>query len=421
MSFTRRKALGLLGSAVAAPFIIRVSEAHAAVRIVGIGNPVAVGARQAGGKLKPALAAFPRENDGFMATWLVVREGATSAFVRYFANDGEAISPIVRMGGAGPTDGEPAESVTPVPLPDGSALVAFSAPGERAGRPNPLDVFVQRMSKAHAKDGRPILVNTNSIGEDRGVVAARIANGDVAVGWWSNDPVGSADNAFVRIVRPGGATPLPQRPLTAQTARELFPTSIAALPGGESVVAYVEQSQSGGPQNVKLQRLGPTGARLGAPIALKTTPFFESFGTAGVAARKGGGFQTVFFRQIDEQRARLVLRTFKESGAADDEHIVGTQPTKAFSNEPPRLALTSNGQVVVLTDGPAGAPSVMAWLVAPGGQRLAGPTVLRRRDGGVLTATSVTRLANGQFVAAWMEGTGLPDDSRALFQRFRIA
>ena len=62
MPVTRRRTLGLLGSVLAAPFVLRSDEAHAATIIPA--NTITIGDTLAGGKRLPRLIPVPPPTSG---------------------------------------------------------------------------------------------------------------------------------------------------------------------------------------------------------------------------------------------------------------------------------------------------------------------------------------------------------------------
>src|SRR5437868_4794255 len=131
MSISRRHALGVIGSALALPTLLRVgvSEAAAAAAITPLGVAFRVDGNQSGGQRRPRLAAFA--NGRFLATW--TRDpptGDEAGFRRVFGLNGAAVTPS-------PLAGIPARinSSVPICFPTGTSVVVGSYnPGNAGSR-----------------------------------------------------------------------------------------------------------------------------------------------------------------------------------------------------------------------------------------------------------------------------------------------
>jgi len=172
MRISRRGAVGLIGSTIAAPHVLIHESAAAAVRLRRIGKPRELGKNLPGGKFKVSLSAFP--NGSFIAAFLNFRSSLdTRAYVRYFDPAGDPLSKYIQMGSPrGLTDGLPAGSVVPVANEDGSAMIFFSALSNDS--PATEDIFAQPMTADMQKSGRPKRINKKTEFIQREILAVRL-------------------------------------------------------------------------------------------------------------------------------------------------------------------------------------------------------------------------------------------------------
>ena len=433
MSVTRRRTLGLIGSALCLPYILRTDRAAAAVSIRRLGRRRRLGADQPGGNLNVAIDAFP--SGGFVATWLNVRGTSRRkirAFAQRFGNDGAPTSAAIQMGGAGePTDGVSADSIYPVTFRDGSSLILFSADRNGAPALDSLDIFAQRMSSNFQKIGTPVSVSKRP-GAQVAVLATRLRRQAAARRGPQDDTAQvvylqrgldlDSYNVKTRAVFSDG-TAVNEESEFGLTGLQT-PRDIASLADGGSVVSCSTFHQDDNLWTMYLQMLLPDGAADGRRIILKQTENGFPFGSAGVAGLPGGGFCGCWFREHDPdaREGELLLRIFDGTGAPGPRESLGIYETDPDSHAPPNVyAFSESGSpFAFLTryDPNDGNPVASGLVVTvPDGEIAAGPTPLHEG-----TPDALDRLSNGDFVSGWGEVDGQElTRSNAGYQLIRVS
>lgn len=275
MAINRRTLLRGLGPAVALPYLLRSEPAEAALTLGLLGSPIELGAGQPGGKRGVSLAALT--GGKYIACWINTQSATdVRAFAQKFARNGSALSSPIRLGGGSLTDGIPAFNVSAVSFPNDSSLIFFSA--ERDGASNDFDIFVQRMSAAFTKVGLPKRVNTTLSGAQTGVLATRLADGNVQVAWESMAPDFSSSTIRGRIVQPDGSPVTPERELIRNPQGYNTPRSFAPMPAGGAILSYNEQQAL---CRKVLQEITPLN-RPGATRSFAPVDPSRSFGSIGL-------------------------------------------------------------------------------------------------------------------------------------------
>ena len=284
MPITRRQSLGLMGSALALPYLLLADGARAAP--ISVLKHIRLGKTQPGGKSDAAIAALPGNQGGFLACWINYRTYPDfRAFCQYFNNSGNPLSDPIRMGGAaGQTDGTPAGSARPVAFPNGTALIIFTAPRDGSPGEEGDQVWVQRMSAGREKVGVPIRINTLHIGGCAIVHATRLTNGNVLVAWQHAEGTPDSIDVRCRVIDNKGVGISPERRATKTAGAQQIPKDLAALPNGKSVLSYAHLDLVDKIWRLELQRLTAAGVRIGDPILIKKTSSDKPFGAAAVAS-----------------------------------------------------------------------------------------------------------------------------------------
>jgi hypothetical protein len=432
MRITRRRAVGLIGSTVAFPYVLRTDRAAAAVRLRRLGPPRQLGGALPGAKSSVALSAFP--NGNFIAGFLNDRgSGDRRAYIQYFDSSASPLSGFIQMGGAtGPTDGKPALSVAPVAKPDGSALIFFSA--ERNGAPlvDRYDIFAQRLSPARQKVGDPFVINTKTTGRqgEGALFAERLSSGKIMATWLDQGVTLDSYNIRDRIIGPAGAPVSIERQATASAAGMQIPRDLAPLAGGGSVLSYTTFLPSTNHWKSEVQQFNASGVRVGNPIVIKNYDG-APFGSVGVASMPVGPISTwwhAWYAKDTDTTADLMLQQVKNG--------VPVQPVLIANNVridfwidnppgPPGISVfhdNSVGDMALLTyytlaaNGARQLDALAASL--PAGNVLAGPTMIRTAPSGHHSlAEASIRILQNIFAEGFSESDGNPQNSKAYVQR----
>ena len=242
MRVTRRRAMELLGSALATPYLLKTDRAAAAT-FVPIGQPRRVdrGAEQDGGLYRAHVAAFDAPGSGFMIT---VDECCRAA-----QPDPEQFRPLLlqerraawracparrrkrRSGSEG--GGDP----YPVTFSDGTSLALFSAYPRDGG--TSYDLFAERFTAQGEKIGLPKRVYHANDRTQWRAIADRLPNQNAIAAWIDQGIADSASNPRGRVLdsRADGVHAV-ERITEASPESETI-ESLAALNNGRAVLSYV--------------------------------------------------------------------------------------------------------------------------------------------------------------------------------------
>jgi hypothetical protein len=363
MHITRRKSLALIGSAVAAPLILRADEAAAATfeRVF----TKTLGSAAAGIQDHPRLAGF--NSDGsILATWTSGTGSTITTWCQYFSKTGAKFTDPIQLDTAASLAPGTSREARPLSFADGRALIFFFA--KRTGAPSTEgdQLFVQRMSADRQKSGEPIRINGDPDGESSSVFAAELTNGNVMVIWARRDHTPPFDGYVVsRVITADGALVTERQRATQPESGAELPTSIAALSGGRSVFAYSHTDFGAGTITVACQRLDANGAPLGNPIILKTTSTSEAYGSGAVASRLSTGskgrlralgnvFDVAFYRKTGTLKWKVWAGRYSASGAVvvapREVWTKAEHAPSAFAQNVPGLISLAAGQSLIIEE-----------------------------------------------------------------------
>jgi hypothetical protein len=417
MQITRRQSLGLLGSALAAPYLLRGDPAKAAVTFTKVGPILQLGSATPNAQERTRLAAF--YDGSFLATWTNFGSGTNvTCRGQYFSRDGAALTGIIDFGTEAGLEPPTAWSF-PVSFPNGRAHVYFTS--KRTGAPSgeAEQLFLQRMSAGRTKLGPPKRINGNPDTSASVQVATRLSNGNVMVLWQSGRAGGTTDSidAFCRVVAPDGTPVTPERRATAHVNRIQVPKSVAALSNGRSVFIYDHIDYFvDGTYRVFLQQLDANGQRVGNPVLQKTADALEPHGSGGVEATTPNRFVALHTRrhQAGGGMARAEGAPVKVWGAEQGwndsvppEQFAGTYPINSDSQS--NLLIIASVFVpnihVVLGLEPAEGPKKLAVLTGDASRRRAfsAPTILRQSTNPIFFPEDAVRLNGNRLAVAYTE------------------
>lgn len=419
MAVTRRRTLGILGSILAAPVVLRSDPAHAAT-IVPL-NDIAIGDNLTGGKRLPRLV--PRSSGDIGAIAINVAPDQTSrVFARNYTLGGLPASPLTFIDDpdSPPTgsDGSPVNDFSCAVTPNGRVFALLSAqqnnqPGSITG----INVYSQFLDENMELTGRIRRVNTVLSGAQTLVLAARLTTGKYAAVWRSLQSDPDSGNVVGNVVEPDGTVP-DADVIVAGGPGSQTPASIAALGGGRWVFGFYRDFA--GARQSRMQIMSGR-TPVGTPILLKNSG--TDFTTVGVGS-DGVRIIVASFDPVPNANGEHALRVriFDRNGALQSNRTIGSSAIDVTRNSAPRIAPAAGGGFAIVTDGRSGTERTLdAWFVRASGVGAAGPTALHSSDD-VLEATAVIQATNGHFWAAWTEATNLaPTSQTAHAKRFRLS
>lgn len=191
----------------------------------------------------------------------------------------------------------------------------------------------------------------------------------------------------------GGAATAPEALAAGPVNSGWVTPAAAALAGGGSVVAWA------GSGSIMVQRLDPTGAKLGAAVPVATASAYSS--DPELLALPDGGW-IVAWAAPDAEWSGIFSRRFGADGAPVD-LPVQVNTTSAAGQTQPALALTSDGGHVIAWTSQAGADhEVRTQRFDPAGAPIGAETVVSANA----TGADVATLAGGGHVVTWYDAAG---------------
>lgn len=191
----------------------------------------------------------------------------------------------------------------------------------------------------------------------------------------------------------GGAATAPEALAAGPVNSGWVTPAAAALAGGGSVVAWA------GSGSIMVQRLDPTGAKLGAAVPVATASAYSS--DPELLALPDGGW-IVAWAAPDAEWSGIFSRRFGADGAPVD-LPVQVNATSAAGQTQPALALTSDGGHVIAWTSQAGADhEVRTQRFDPAGAPIGAETVVSANA----TGADVATLAGGGHVVTWYDAAG---------------
>ena len=421
MSIIRADAAGCISLALAL-LTLALPQPAAAERIVPSANVHRLGASQAGSQSAPQVAPFG--GNGSIITWLSPGGASQHAYVGYFSLFGDPRGLPLKLDFAdGPTSGANALSAAPVSFADGSASIFFAAPPRDGAGSAKQDIFLQRMSAFRDKVGSPIRINQTVPNIQRQILATRLSSGNVLVSWATTASGASAFNLRGRVLRPTGIGVANEQAITRTSGLPQTATGLAALTNGNSVIAYFIRSGSGASakQSAYIQRLSPTGTRLGDPVLIKQTTGPNTYGGVGVAALPGGRYMALWLAPATAGNAALKRQIFQANGTKGPVANVATGKVKATSQNAPKAIASEDGVMVALDSFAGGTYSVTALLLGNGGALLAAPYDLGVGTNALVTTALSFSPASDGYVATWTQTLAGSQSVRSFAREFYVS
>ncbi len=189
-------------------------------------------------------------------------------------------------------------------------------------------------------------VNSFTTGDQKGVGIAADPGGDTAVVWWSAGQDGSGSGILTRRFDGAGLPVLGEQLVNSFTSgTQWFPT-VAALGGGEFVVAWETSGQDGSGYGIVARRLDASGVPIGSEIAVNSFTTGEQSRPV-VAADPAGGFVVVWTSTGQDGSGDGVFgRSFDAAGLPQGSDFRINQQTVGGQREPAIAGDASGGYLV---------------------------------------------------------------------------
>ncbi|HYI40518.1 MAG TPA: hypothetical protein VE053_09395 [Allosphingosinicella sp.] len=219
---------------------------------------------------------------------------------------------------------------------------------------------------------------------------------------WTDLNAFSTGHVYGRTYDRNGRPAGPEFTVDSGTSLYRIQVSSSPLSGGGFVVTWVEENPYPATFDVKAQRFGSDGQKIGGEIAINSTT--DEFQTEpDIAGLPGGGFVAVWLQSgstgTDVYRGRI----FDSSGApVTGEFIVSTgQVGDSYSAEV--VALSGGGFLVAWNETVGG---IRAQLFTDAGVKVGPVIIVDAAVGGSQFVPVVASLPSGGFVVAWSDDSG---------------
>lgn len=191
---------------------------------------------------------------------------------------------------------------------------------------------------------------------------------------------------------------------------------IAVLPNGNLVAVWESTGQDSQGKAVILQRLTPTGTKIGGEILVNSFTQYDQR-RPSVAALPDNGFVVVWQSYLqDGDNNGIVARRFNADGSFNGSEFVVNQTTAGVQDSPRILGLDDGGFIIVWRSAVSRGPGVSDYDIfmrlynnegaAIGGEQLVNTTTTKNQSN-----PSIAQITNNQYVVVWdsedQDGSGL--------------
>ena len=285
-----------------------------------------------------------------------------------------------------------------------------------------------------SKWGSEFLVNTITAGHQEQPAVTALANGRFVVTWLdqshsADDPSGGAIRA--QVFNADGSKLGGEFRANTTVHNHQSEPAIAALADGRFVVAWTDDSQSGGDTSelaVRAQIFNADGTRSGSEFLIPaTTESFQSLPT--ITGLADGRFVAAWTDDSetggDTDSGAIRARIFNADGTPSSSEFLVNTTTDQHQFEPTITALANGNFVVAWTDlsetgGDLSSYAVRGRVYQADGTPVSSELLINTATNGSQHEPSITGLADGRFVVVWSDFSQASGDSDGYAVRARI-
>ena len=273
-------------------------------------------------------------------------------------------------------------------------------------------------------------VNSFVEGEQREPSVASLADGGYVVIWESDNEDGSGYGIFAQRYTAEGVITGPEFIVNSQIFGDQVDARVTGLDGGGFVVSWTDQvsSADGSGYGVFAQRFGADGLPAGSEFLVNTTTS-SSQQESAIAALNDGGFVAVWQDNggADGSSSGVLGQRFDSAGnPVGGEFQVNTE-FSSFQYEPSVSGLSGGGFVVTWTSATSGSAGdgsgqgIFAQRYDAAGNPLGGEFLVNTEVTGEQRESVVAGLADGTFVVAWTDQSGLDTSNYGVYAQHYAA
>jgi VCBS repeat-containing protein len=258
--------------------------------------------------------------------------------------------------------------------------------------------------------GAPFLVNTVTQSYQGQGVVTGLADGGFVVSYISQAQFGGYQGIVLQRFDSTGAKVGGEISVAGSYGNSTYNPAVTALTNGGFAVSWT-QSGNGNNQdydNSFVQLYDAQGAAVGSPVQVNSTVLYSQYQTS-ISALAGGGFIVTFndnsayannnYGQATDIRGQI----FSSTGAKVGGEFIVNSNVNGDQYQSSVVSLASGNFVVAWQDNSSGNSNILGQMFTASGQRVGGTMTLgNTSDGSSKSSVSLTALANGGFVAAFV-------------------
>lgn len=244
-------------------------------------------------------------------------------------------------------------------------------------------------------------VNTFTTGDQKGVGIAADPGGDTAVVWWSVGQDGSGAGIVTRRFDGTGLPVLGEQPVNAFTTGTQWFPAVAALGGGEFVVAWESSGQDGSGYGIVARRLDASGVPVGSEIPVNSFTTGEQSRPA-VAADPAGGFVVVWTSTGQDGSGDGVFgRSFDAAGLPQGSDFRINQQTLGGQREPAIAGDAGGGYLVTWQSFDGDNDGIYGRYLSAEGVPASGEFRVNSFTTNYQTRSAIAPAGAGEFLVVW--------------------
>ncbi len=310
-------------------------------------------------------------------------------------------------------------------LSDGRFVVVYADESETGSDSSGAAVLAQIFNADGTKSGTEFLVNTTTTGWQQVAKVTALAEGRFAVAFtdWGAS-AGDTSNAAVRaqVFNADGTKLGSEILVNTETADRQYQPSIATLADGRFVVTFSDNSQTGLDTlsyAVRAQIYNADGTTSGGNFLINSTTTGEQTDSS-VTALTNGKFVVAFVDYsgtgADTSSNAVRAQIFNADGTKSGSEFLVNSTTFGIQGDPDITALAGGGFVVTFSDlsntgSDTSGGAVRARIFSANGTPAGNDFVVNSTTTGSQTFSSVTALADGRFIVAFVDGSTTSNDS----------
>jgi len=246
-----------------------------------------------------------------------------------------------------------------VNLSDGGFVISWED-ASRAGEDNQFNAIrAQRFDSNGTAQGTEFLVNTTTVGDQKNPSMAALSGGGFVITWQDQSFSGgdtSSDAVRAQRYDASGVAQGSEFLVNTATANFQGSPSIDALFGGGFVIAWADLSRSGGDTSgfaIRAQRYDSAGLAQGSEFLVNTITT-SSQRDPSVAALSGGGFVIAWSDESesggDTSSSAIRAQHYDSAGLAQGSEFLVNTTTTSSQRDPSAAALSNGDFVIAWTD-----------------------------------------------------------------------